>query len=202
MRKTILIILLFPVILSYGQGTVHSSTDLEDYFNLCLEFGAPMEVVRLFQPFRTEKLEQNNTVSYVVYEDNSLLHQRHYSEYQIWYVIDKDLGLYQSTLFVWGENSVLQPILTSYLRRFSQTYGDPVYINLDNGSILILWYSAETYTVKARLVLDIVNPYKFVSITYCSPQAQHIPLLTSLYELPKEILEIVEDVDESETEDE
>jgi hypothetical protein len=175
MKKTVLIILLFPVFLGYGQ------TDLEEYFNLCLEFGAPMEVVQLFQPFRTYKPELNGTISYVVREDNSLLHERNYSEYQIWYTIDQDLGLYQSTLFIRGENSVLQHFLTSYLRKFSQAYGEPVYTNLDNGSLLIFWFNETTYTVRARLLLDIVNPYKFVSITYCSPLERHMRLLTTLY---------------------
>jgi len=180
MKKTALIILLFPAVLANNQAA-NSRTDMEDYFNLCLEFGAPMEVVQLFQPFRTYKAELNGTISYVVKEDNSLLLQRNYSEYQIWYTIDKDLGLYQSSLFIRGDNSELQRIFTSYLRKFSQIYGEPVYTYLDNGSILIFWYNEDTYTVRARLLLDIVNPYNYISITYCSPQDRHVRLLTTLY---------------------
>ena len=190
MKKIVLIILLFPAILSYGQQVISrpvsspqaiSLTELEDHFDLCLEFGAPREVVQLFQPFRTSKTELNGTISYVVQEDNSLLQQTPYSEYQMWYTIDKDLGLYQSSLFISGENSELQQILTSYLRRFSRLYGEPVYTNLDNGSILIFWYNENTYTLRARLLLDIVNPYKYVSITFCSPLERHTQLLTTLY---------------------
>jgi hypothetical protein len=186
MKKTVLLVLLFPAILSYGQEAIsqQSQTELEDHFNLCLEFGAPMEVVQLFQTFRTYKAELNGTISYVVKEDNSLLLKTSYSEYQIWYTIDKDLGLYQSSLFICGENSKLQQILTSYLRKFSRLYGDPVYTNLDNGSLLIFWYNESTYTLKARLLLDIVNPYKYISITYCSPQDRYTRLLSSLYNAP------------------
>ena len=175
MKRAVLILLIFVKVFSYGQ------TDLEEYFNLCLEFGAPMEVVELFQPFRTYKAEINGTISYVVKEDEFLLHERHYSEYQIWYTIDRDLGLYQSSLIVRGEIPQLQHILTSYLKKFSEAYGDPVYTNLDNGSLLIFWYDETAFTVRARLILDIVNPYKFVSITHCSPQARHAGLLTTLY---------------------
>jgi hypothetical protein len=180
MKKPFLFILIFINVLCYGQ------TDLEGYFNLCLEFGAPIEVVQLFQPFRTQRPETNGTVSFVVSEDLSLLPERRYSGYQIWYTIDKELGLYQSSLFVLGENPALQLILTSYLRKFSEIYGEPVYTNLSNGSILIFWYDEERFIVKARLILDIVNPYKFVSITHCSPQARHNPLLESLYSAPEE----------------
>ena len=171
----IVLFFIFPVMLAYGQ------TDLEEYFNLCLEFGAPMEVVELYQPFRTHKTELNGTISYVVKEDFSLLRAKPFSEYQIWYTIDSNLGLYQSTLFVCGEKTLLQQILTSYLRKFSGFYGEPVYTRLDNGSLLVFWYNETTFTVKARLILDIDNTYKFVSITHSSPQERHIDLLTTLY---------------------
>ena len=175
MKKTILIILLFPAVLAYGQA------DLEEFFNLCLEFGAPKEVVQLFQPFRTHRAEHNGSITYVAQEDNSLLREEPFSEYQIWYTIDEVLGLYQSTLLIRGENPVLQNTVTSYLRRFSQIYGEPVYTNLDNGSILIFWFDEDTFTVQARLILDIINDFRFASITFCSPMARHVGLLTSLY---------------------
>ena len=158
-----------------------AQTNLEEYFNLCLEFGAPQEIVELYQPFRTYKGENNGSVSYVVREDNALLRDKPYSEYQIWYTIDKELGLYQSSLIVRGDKPVLQNILTVYLSRFNALYGEPVYTNLDNGSLLIFWYSETTFTVKARLLLDVVNSYKFVSITFCSPQLKHTNLLRTLY---------------------
>ena len=176
MKKKILLLFLFSLaIASYAQ------TNLEEHFNLCLEFGAPQEVVELFQPFRTYKGEVNGTVSHVVREDNSLLRDKPYSEYQIWYTIDKNLGLYQSSLIVRAERPVLQNILTGYLRKFSELHGEPVYTHLDNGSLLIFWYSEDTLTVKARLILDILNSYKFVSVTYCSPLAKHTNLLRTLY---------------------
>ena len=170
----LLFFLCFPA-LAYAQQ------NLEEYFNLCLEFGAPMEVVRLFQDFRTYKGENNGTVSYVAKEDYSLIRDKPYSEYQIWYTIDKELGLYQSTLILRGDRPVLQQILTHYLKRFSELHGEPIYTNLENGSLLIFWYSETTFTVKARLILDVVNSYKFVSITYCSPQLRHTHLLRTLY---------------------
>ena len=173
--KMALLVLCFPALAAYAQ------TNLEQYFNLCLEFGAPMEVVELFQSFRTYKGENNGTISYVVREDNSLLKDRPYSEYQIWYTIDKERGLYQSTLIVRGDRPVLQNILTGYLRKFNELYGEPVYTYLDNGSFLIFWYNDDTFTVRARLILDIVNSYKYVSITYCSPQPKHVQLLRTLY---------------------
>ena len=173
--KRILLFLLFPVFVSHAQ------TSLEEHFNLCLEFGAPMEVVQLYQSFRTYKGENNGTVSYVVKEDNTLLRDKPYSEYQIWYTIDKEQGLYQSSLIIRGDRPVLQNILTSYLKKFIGLYGDPVYTSLNNDSMLIFWYNETTYTVKARLLLDIVNPYKFVSITFCSPQMKHTHLLKTLY---------------------
>jgi len=175
MRKLVLFLLCFPVFAAYGQ------TDLENYFNVCLEFGAPREVVELFQSFRTYKGENNGSTSYVVREDNSLIKDKPYSEYQIWYTIDKELGLYQSSLIVRGDKPALQNILTSYLRKFNEQYGEPVYTNLDNGSLLIFWYNETTFTVKARLILDIVNSYKFVSITFCSPLKKHTNLLKTLY---------------------
>ena len=158
-----------------------AQADLEEYFNLCLEFGAPMGVVQLYQPFRTYKAEINNTISYVAKEDESLLEDKPYSEYQIWYTIDKDQGLYQSSLIIRGERAVLQQILTSYLKKFNESYGEPVYTHLNNGSLLVFWYSEDTFIVRARLILDIENPYKFVSITYCSPMARHARLLRTLY---------------------
>jgi hypothetical protein len=154
---------------------------LEKYFNLCLEFGAPQEVVELFQPFRTYKGEVNGTISYVVREDNSLLRDKPYSEYQIWYTIDRELGLYQSSLIIRGDRPILQNILTGYLRELNELHGEPVYTHLDNGSLLMFWYNEDTFTVKARLILDIVNSYKFVSITHCSPLARHNRLLRTLY---------------------
>lgn len=173
-QKMLLFFLCFPA-LAYTQ------TGLEDHFNLCLEFGAPMEVVRLFQDFRTYKGENNGTVSYVAKEDYSLLKDKPFPEYQIWYTIDKELGLYQSTLILRGDKPALQQILTNYLKKFSELHGEPVYTYLDNGSLLVFWYSETTFTVKARLILDVVNSYKFVSITYCSPQMKHTHLLRTLY---------------------
>lgn len=170
-----LFLLLFPALMTYAE------TDLEDYFNLCLEFGAPQEVVELFQPFRTYKGENNGTISHVVREDNSLLKGTPYSEYQIWYTIDKKEGLYQSTLILRGDRPILQHILTTYLKKFTDLHGEPVYTHLDNGSLLIFWYNETTFAVKARLILDLVNTYKYVSITYCSPQMRHTHLLKSLY---------------------
>ena len=158
-----------------------SQVNLEEYFNLCLEFGAPQEIVQLYQPFRTYKGENNGSISYVIREDNSLLKDKPYSEYQIWYTIDKDLGLYQSSLIVRGDKPVLQNILTNYLRKFNALHGEPVYTNLENGCLLIFWYNDNNLTVKARLMLDIVNSYKFVSITFCSPRAIHSNLLRTLY---------------------
>ena len=160
---------------------VFAQTNLEEYFNLCLEFGAPLAVVELFQPFRTYKGENNGSVSYVVREDFNLIKGSPYSEYQIWYTIDKEHGLYQSTLIVRGDKPVLQNALTSYLKKFSALYGEPVYTNLDNGSLLIFWYDETRFTIKARLILDIVNAYKFVSITFCSPLSRHEQLLKTLY---------------------
>ena len=174
-QKMTLFFLCFPALALSAQ------TNLEEYFNLCLEFGAPQEVVELFQPFRTYKGEVNGTVSYVVKEDNSLLKNTPYSEYQIWYTIDKEQGLYQSTLILRGDKPVLQSIFTTYLHKFSNLHGEPVYTRLDNGSQLVFWYNETTYTVKARLILDIINSYKFVSITYCSPQLKHTNLLKTLY---------------------
>jgi len=174
-RKIILFLLCFPALAAYAQ------TDLEKYFNVCLEFGAPLEVVQLFQSFRTYKGENNGSISYIVREDNSLLRDTPYSEYQIWYTIDKDLGLYQSSLIVRGDKPILQTILTGYLKKFNAQYGEPVYTKLDNGSLLIFWYNETTFTVQARLILDIVNSYKFVSITFCSPQLKHTNLLKTLY---------------------
>ena len=174
-RKAALLFLCFLVFTGYAQ------TNLEEYFNLCLEFGAPLDVVQLFQPFRTYKGENNSSISYVVREDNSLLKDKPYSEYQIWYTIDKEQGLYQSSLIIRGDKPVLQNILTGYLHKFSQLHGEPVYTNLNNGSLLIFWYSETTFAVKARLILDIVNSYKFVSITFCSPLMKHTHLLRTLY---------------------
>ena len=179
--------LTFVKILCYGQ------TDLEEYFNLCLEFGAPMEVVQLYQPFRASRPEINGAVSYIAKEDDTLLEERHYSDYQIWYAIDKELGLYQSSLFVRGDNAALQHILTSYLRKFSEMYGEPVYSNLANGSILIFWFDESSFTVKARLILDIANDYRFVSITHCSPLERHTQLLAALYSGPPEDEEAISD---------
>ena len=176
MKRTIL--LLFFCLLGTA---IYAQTDLEEYFNLCLEFGAPLEVVQLYQPFRTSKGENNGSISYVAKEDNSLIKDKPYSEYQIWYTIDKEQGLYQSTLIIRGNKPVLQSILTAYLKKFNGRYGEAVYTNLDNGSLLIFWYDETALTVKARLLLDIVNSYKFVSISFCSPQAKHITLLKSLY---------------------
>ena len=170
-----MLVLFFLATMGYAQ------TDLEEYFNLCLEFGAPVEVVQLYQPFRTYKGENNGSISYVVREDNSLLRDKRYSEYQIWYTIDKEQGLYQSTLILRGDKPILQNILTGYLRKFTALYGEPVYTSLNNDSLLIFWYNETTFTVKARLILDIVNSYKFVSITYCSPQLKHTYLLKTLY---------------------
>jgi len=176
MKKTLaLLFFLTSAFIAFAQ------VDLEEYFNLCLEFGAPLEIVQLYQPFRTYKGENNGSISYVIREDNSLLRDKPYSEYQIWYTIDKDLGLYQSSLIVRGDKPVLQNILTNYLRKFNALYGEPVYTNLDNGSLLIFWYNENNLTVKARLMLDIVNSYKFVSITFCSPRAIHTNLLRTLY---------------------
>ena len=174
-RKMALLFLCFPVFAAYAE------TSLEEHFNLCMEFGAPMEVVELFQPFRTYKGEDNGSVSYVVREDNSLLKNQPYSEYQIWYTIDKELGLYQASLILRGDRPALQHILTAYLHRFTEQYGEPVYTHLNNGSLLIFWYNETTFTVKARLILDIENSYKFMSITYCSPQMRHTHLLKTLY---------------------
>jgi len=174
-RKLLLFILCFSAL------AAGADTKLERYFNLCLEFGAPQEVVELFQSFRTYKGENNGSISYVVREDNSLLKDTPYTEYQIWYTIDKEQGLYQSSLIVRGDKPALQNILTGYLRKFNKMHGEPVYTNLDNGSLLIFWYSETTFTVKARLILDIVNSYKYVSITYCSPQMRHTHLLKTLY---------------------
>ena len=173
--KLFLFFLCFPVLAAYTE------TGLEEHFNLCLEFGAPLEVVELFQPFRTYKEEDNGSLSYVVREDNSLLRNQPYSEYQIWYTIDKEEGLYQSTLILRGDRPDLQHILTDYLKRFDELHGEPVYTHLANGSLLIFWYNETTFTVRARLILDIVNSYKFVSITYCSPQMRHTHLLKTLY---------------------
>ena len=176
MKRMILLILVcsLPV-------TVFAQTNLEEYFNLCLEFGAPREIVELFQSFRTYKGENNGSISYVVREENSLLKDKPYSEYQIWYTIDKEQGLYQSTLIIRGDKPVLQNILTSYLKKFSALNGEPVYTNLENGSLLVFWYNDATFTVKTRLILDTVNAYKFVSITFCSPQTKHTKLLRTLY---------------------
>ena len=174
-QKVLLIALCFLSVASFAQA------NLEDHFNLCLEFGAPQEVVELYQSFRTYKGEVNGTTSYVVREDNSLLRDKPYSEYQIWYTIDKELGLYQSTLIIRAERPLLQNILTGYLRKFYALYGEPVYTNLDNGSLLVFWYEEEPFAVKARLILDVLNSYKFVSITYCSPLAKHVNLLRTLY---------------------
>ena len=173
-----LIALLFFLTAASG---LFAQANLEEYFNLCLEFGAPLEIVELYQPFRTYKGETNGSISYVIREDNSLLRDKPYSEYQIWYTIDKELGLYQSSLIVRGDRPVLQNILTAYLKRFNALYGEPVYTNLDNGSLLVFWYSETTFTVKARLLLDVINSYKFVSITFCSPQMKHTHLLRTLY---------------------
>ena len=174
-RNIALIFLCSLAMASFAQ------TNLEEHFNLCLEFGAPQEVVELFQSFRTYKGEVNDTISYVVREDNSLLKDTPYSEYQIWYTIDNELGLYQSSLILRADRPVLQNILTGYLRKFNGMYGEPVYTHLDNGSLLVFWYSEETFTVKARLILDIINSYKFVSVTYCSPLPRHTNLLRTLY---------------------
>ena len=179
MKRNIALFLLFSL-----AAAGFAQTNLEEYFNLCLEFGAPQEIVELYQPFRTYKGENNGSISYVVREDNSLLRDRPYSEYQIWYTIDKELGLYQSSLIIRGDKPVLQNILTGYLKRFNALYGEPVYTNLSNGSLLVFWYSETTFTVKARLLLDVVNSYKFVSITFCSPQMRHIHLLRTLYNGP------------------
>ena len=162
-------------------SSVFAQTDLEEYFNLCLEFGAPLEIVQLYQPFRTYKGENNGSISYIVREDNSLLKDKPYSEYQIWYTIDKDLGLYQSSLIIRGDKPVLQNVLTNYLKKFNALHGEPVYTNLDNGCLLVFWYNENNLTVKARLMLDIVNSYKFVSITFCSTRADHTRLLRTLY---------------------
>jgi hypothetical protein len=170
-----------PLLVFFLAATAYAQTDLEDQFNLCLAFGAPEEVVQLFQPFRTYKAETNGTISYVTKEDENALKDSPYSEYQIWYTIDKEEGLYQSSLYIRGENAVLQNIFTSYLKKFSGLYGEPVYTNLDNNDVLVFWYNEETFIVKARLLLDIVNSYKFVSITFCSPYARHAPLLKTLY---------------------
>ena len=172
-----LFFLCFLAFAAYAQ----TNTNLEEYFNLCLEFGAPLEVVQLFQSFRTYKGENNGSISYVVREDNSLLRDKPYSEYQIWYTIDKEQGLYQSSLIVRGDRPVLQNILTGYLQKFNRDFGEPVYTNLENGSLLVFWYNETTFTVKARLILDVVNSYKFVSITYCSPLMKHTNLLKTLY---------------------
>ena len=174
-RNIAMFFLCFSAIASYAQ------TNLEEHFNLCLEFGAPQEVVELFQSFRTYKGEANGTISHVVKEDNSLLRDKPYSEYQIWYTIDKELGLYQSTLIVRAERPLLQNILTGYLRKFSEMHGEPVYTHLANGSLLVFWYNEDPFAVKARLILDTLNPYKFVSITYCSQLAKHTNLLQTLY---------------------
>jgi len=174
-RKIWLLLLCSLALTAYGQ------TNLEEYFNLCLEFGAPLDIVQLYQSFRTYKGENNGSTSYVVKEDNSLLKDKPYSEYQIWYTIDKEQGLYQSSLILRGDKPALQNVLTSYLKKFDAIYGEPVYTNLDNGSLLVFWYNETTFTVKARLLLDIVNPYKFISITFCSPQMKHTHLLKTLY---------------------
>ena len=170
----LLFFLCFPLV-------VYAQTNLEEYFNLCLEFGAPREVVQVFQPFRAFMEESNGTNTYVAREDNSLLENTPYSEYQIWYTIDEEQGLYQSSLLVRGEGQALQNILTGYLRRFNQAFGEPEYTRLENGSLLIFWYDETTFTVKARLILDIVNPYQFVSIAFCSPQERHSQLIRTLY---------------------
>jgi len=188
-------LLFFPAFLAYAQ------TDLEQHFNLCLEFGAPQEIVELYQTFRTYKGENNGSISWVVKEDYALLKNLPYSEYQIWYTIDRDQGLYQSTLIVRGDKPVLQNILTAYLRKFSESFGEPVYTRLENESLLIFWYNETTYTVKARLLLDVNNPYKFVSITYCSPLIKHTHLLKTLYngnaeDVSKDDLEDNETVEE------
>ena len=176
MKKTIPVIFLL-----FAAASLQAQTSLEDHFNLCLEFGAPSEVVQLFQPFRTYKAETNGTVSFVTREDQSLLNDTPYTEYQIWYTIDQVQGLYQSSLIVRSERLTLQNIFTSYLRKFSSLYGEPVYTNLSNGSLLVFWFDEEEFTVKARLVLDIVNSYRYISITYCSPLPRHSRLLSSLY---------------------
>jgi hypothetical protein len=176
-RKILLVILCSLAFTGFAQ------TSLEDYFNLCIEFGAPLEVVELFQPFRTYKGENNGSVSYVAREDFSLLRDKPFSEYQIWYTIDKTEGLYQSTLILRGDKPILQNTLTNYLRRFSSQFGEPVYTNLDNGSLLIFWYDEISFTVKARLILDVVNAYKFISITFCSPHKRHAQLLKTLYNM-------------------
>ena len=170
--KTVLFLLCFPL-------AVYAQANLEEHFNLCLVFGAPLDVVQLFQPFRGAMEEVNGTLTYVARQDNSLLRDTPYSQYQIWYTMDKELGLYQSSLFIWGEGPALQSILTTYLRRFNQLFGDPEYTYLDNDSRLIFWYDEDTFTVKARLILDNVN--KFVSVTFSSPLTRHEQLLRSLY---------------------
>jgi len=181
-KKLILLCIIFLPFAAYAQE------NLEDYFNLCLQFGAPQDVVQLYQPFRTYKGENNGSISYVVKEDNSLIKNKPYSEYQIWYTIDKDLGLYQSSLIIRGDKPALQSILTAYLKKFSERFGEAVYTNLDNGSLLIFWYDETTLAVKARLLLDIVNSYKFVSITFCSPLTKHTNLLRTLYNgTPEEV---------------
>ena len=173
--KLVLVFLFFSLFALYAE------TNLEEHFNLCLEFGAPSEVVQLYQSFRAHKEENNGSISYIATEDNFLLRNLPYQEYQIWYTIDKELGLYQSSLIIRGERNVLQNIFTVHLRKFSELYGEPVYTTLENGSLLIFWYSETTYTVKARLILDTADSYKFVSIAHCSPQMRHTHLLRSLY---------------------
>ena len=172
---------MIPLFIFLPLLALNAQTNLEEHFNLCLEFGAPSEVVQLYQPFRTEKEENNSSISFIAREDNFLLRNLPYSEYQIWYTIDKELGLYQSSLIIRGEKTVLQNILTAYLRKFSGLYGDPVYTSLENGSLLIFWYNETTYTVKARLILDTADSYKFVSITICSPLMRHTNMLQTLY---------------------
>ena len=178
-RKLILLLLCFPIL------ALSAETNLEDHFNLCLEFGAPIEVVRLYHPLQTYlqtyKEETNSSISYVMWEDRSLLQDSPYTEYQIWYTIDQEHGLYQSSLVIRADKAILQNILTGYLRKFSELYGVPVYTNLDNGCLLIFWYDEDSFTVKARLILDIINSHDFVSIAHCSPMPVHAPLLRSLY---------------------
>jgi len=179
-KKITLLFLLFQAL------AVNAQSGLEEHFNLCLEFGAPQEIVELFQPFRAYKGENNGSISHVAREDNTLLNDTPYTEYQIWYTIDKNEGLYQSTLILRGDRQNLQNILTGYLGKFNKLHGEPIYTHLDNGSLLVFWYDEDTFTVRARLILDLVNTYKFVSITHCSPLEKHIQLLKSLYNSSEE----------------
>ena len=174
-RNVALLLLCFAVLNAYAQ------TDLERHFNLCLAFGAPLEVVELYQAFRVHLEENNGAVSYIAQEDTFLLKDKPYTEYQIWYTVDDVLGLYQSTLIVRGTRQVLQNTFTAYFTKFYDLYGEPVYSHLDNGSLLVFWYSEETFTVRARLILDIVNAYRYISITHCSAMPMHINLLRILY---------------------